>query len=264
MNTSTTRRNNNHSAKVIRLQEALYASRNPTRRWLHQSRRQWITAAICRYHSLCGKTAVEAGSGCQPLLTSLSKKFARVVELDVEPDFLEHACQSAPVPDNVTFLSGDICQLPLRNNSADLVLCSEVVEHIREVSVGLGEIHRVLRPEGLLILTTPQPFSLLELVARFALLKPLIPLASAIYREPVLPTGHINLMPTGKLRSELHATGFTLMETYKSGLYLPGLAEIPTPAAQKIAARLNTSVSGTILDFLLWTQFFVARKRTTP
>lgn len=45
--------------------------------------------------------------------------------------------------------------LPFENESFDVVLCSEVMEHVPEPGLLLGEIFRVLSPGGKLILTTP-------------------------------------------------------------------------------------------------------------
>jgi ubiquinone/menaquinone biosynthesis C-methylase UbiE len=45
--------------------------------------------------------------------------------------------------------------LPLDDAAFDLVLCAETIEHVRDVQLLLSEIRRVLRPGGLLALTTP-------------------------------------------------------------------------------------------------------------
>jgi SAM-dependent methyltransferase len=45
--------------------------------------------------------------------------------------------------------------LPLEDNSYDLVLCAETLEHVRDVQLLLSEARRVLRPGGLLAVTTP-------------------------------------------------------------------------------------------------------------
>jgi len=44
-------------------------------------------------------------------------------------------------------------------NSFDAVVCSDVIEHVREPIQMLSEIHRILRPEGHLVITTPIRFS---------------------------------------------------------------------------------------------------------
>src|SRR5688500_5115638 len=45
--------------------------------------------------------------------------------------------------------------IPFGHGEFDLVWCSEVLEHIPDVSFALGEIRRVLKPGGRLLLTVP-------------------------------------------------------------------------------------------------------------
>jgi 2-polyprenyl-3-methyl-5-hydroxy-6-metoxy-1,4-benzoquinol methylase len=45
--------------------------------------------------------------------------------------------------------------LPLGDSSFDLVVCAEVIEHVRDVQLLLSEARRVLRPGGALAVTTP-------------------------------------------------------------------------------------------------------------
>src|SRR5207244_1525396 len=45
--------------------------------------------------------------------------------------------------------------LPFEDSSFDCVICTEVLEHCREPSAVLREIHRTLKPGGRLFLTTP-------------------------------------------------------------------------------------------------------------
>lgn len=55
-------------------------------------------------------------------------------------------------------LVGDARSLPLADASVDVILCTQVIEHIPEPAKVLDELHRVLRPEGRLILTVPSIF----------------------------------------------------------------------------------------------------------
>lgn len=49
--------------------------------------------------------------------------------------------------------------VPIRDGVVEIVVCSEVIEHIPDVSLALAEIGRVLVPNGRLILTTPNLWS---------------------------------------------------------------------------------------------------------
>jgi SAM-dependent methyltransferase len=58
--------------------------------------------------------------------------------------------------DDVHFKLLNLTQkLPLDDNSVEFAYCSEVIEHISEPEKFLNEIHRILKPKGFLILTTP-------------------------------------------------------------------------------------------------------------
>lgn len=55
---------------------------------------------------------------------------------------------------NRMFVS-DIQQIPLDSQSVDVVLVEGVLEHVLDPFLAVSEIHRVLRPEGLVLSTTP-------------------------------------------------------------------------------------------------------------
>ncbi|MGC4022129.1 MAG: class I SAM-dependent methyltransferase [Cyclobacteriaceae bacterium] len=59
------------------------------------------------------------------------------------------------------FISGNIPPLPYADNTFDCVVSFQVIEHIRDDNSFLKEISRVLKPNGLALLTTPnRPMSL--------------------------------------------------------------------------------------------------------
>jgi 2-polyprenyl-3-methyl-5-hydroxy-6-metoxy-1,4-benzoquinol methylase len=58
---------------------------------------------------------------------------------------------------NCTFRTYEGSRLPYPSESFDLVILIEVIEHVAEKEQLLREIRRVLRPEGKLFLTTPNP-----------------------------------------------------------------------------------------------------------
>jgi SAM-dependent methyltransferase len=52
-------------------------------------------------------------------------------------------------------LRGDGYKLPFRDNSFDCIIASEILEHLHEDDVALGEIARVLKPGGQLAISVP-------------------------------------------------------------------------------------------------------------
>jgi len=53
-------------------------------------------------------------------------------------------------------------RIALSDGVADLVICTEVLEHLKNPQIALNEIYRILKPKGVLILTTPMTWELHE------------------------------------------------------------------------------------------------------
>ena len=61
-------------AELLPLLETLYDSRNPTRRWLHRTRRDWIIGKLRQYAR--GDRALEIGFGAGVYLSALAELFS--------------------------------------------------------------------------------------------------------------------------------------------------------------------------------------------
>lgn len=245
--------------ELVALQETLYRSSNPTRRWLHCTRRDWIVAALKRHAPPRPARTLEVGPGSCIYLPLLARLFDEVVATDIEAAFLKHAAPLRDSLPNLHLALDNICRSALPPASFDLILCTEVVEHIADSRAALRGMRRLLKPGGVLVLSTPQRYSPLEQAARIALLPGVIELVRRIYKEPVLETGHINLMTAGTLQGQLHDAGFALHEQHRSGLYLPLLAEFGGMRALRLEQWLEGRLRGTAGAWLLWTQYYIAR-----
>lgn len=56
-------------------------------------------------------------------------------------------------------VKADICNLPFKDNSYDVILCNHVLEHIPNDTKAMQELYRVLKPNGMAILQIPQDLS---------------------------------------------------------------------------------------------------------
>ena len=116
--------------------------------------------------------------------------------------------------------------LPFADGAFDAVVCIDGIEHLERPFDFVRECHRILRPEGVLILSTPN-ISALRSRWRWLLTgfhnKGKVPLNE---RDPT-PWHHINLLSFPALRYLLHRHGFriTAIATNRvkavSWLYLP-------------------------------------------
>lgn len=246
-------------SELVRLQQTLYESRNPTRRWLHRTRLEWIGNTIGR-HAVPGGRALEVGPGGGPYVPVLCDAFGSVVASDIEGDYLEAVRERMEGTDNLELVTDDVTASKLEPASFDLVLCSEVVEHVPDPAAAVQGIHGLLKPGGTLILSTPQPYSSVELLGRIAFKPGFLQIARLIYREPVLPTGHISLLTRRRLGEILVASGFEVAERWTSGLYIPAAAELGGEPVRRLEERLEGRLRGTRFAGALWTQYWVARR----
>ena len=97
-------------------------------------------------------------------------------------------------------LQGDVTKLPFGDHSFDLVICSEVLEHVPEDDKAIAEIVRVLKPGKLLAVSVPRFFP--EKVC-WALSKP--------YRTE--PGGHIRVYKKQQLIEQLESSGVRCVST---------------------------------------------------
>ncbi|EAQ96531.1 class I SAM-dependent methyltransferase [Congregibacter litoralis] len=248
----------------VALQATLYASRNPTRRYLHCARRDWVLAQLRELGSQGSiKQALELGPGSGVYLPALSQLAQRVVALDVEPGHLraaKHLLAAEGEAVSVGFVQGDLRSGILQGGSVDLLLCSEVIEHVADSAGLLKAMAGALSPQGTLILTTPQPLSPVELLGKIAFLPGIIHLLRLVYREPVEPTGHINLLSAAQLKTQCTAAGFVVRKQARMGFYLPILGEFGGNWGQRFLAAIDRKLQGSRFEAVLWTQCYLLRK----
>lgn len=101
--------------------------------------------------SLVGRRTLDAGCGYGVFSAAAAGRGAVVVSLDIGARLVARAVARAGSRGVVA----DACRLGLRDESFDLVVSSEMLEHTATPSHALAELARVLRVDGLLVLTTP-------------------------------------------------------------------------------------------------------------
>jgi SAM-dependent methyltransferase len=79
---------------------------------------------------------------------------AAVTGVDIFTPAIEYAEQHFSGP---TYLVGDMAALPVPDASVDVVVCFEALEHVHDHQAVLAEVQRVLRPDGLFFVSSPNP-----------------------------------------------------------------------------------------------------------
>jgi len=103
----------------------------------------------------------------------------------------------------------DVTKLPFADRSFDIVVCSEVLEHIGDNRAAVGELVRVLKPGGDLVVTVP----------RYGPERICWALSRAYHEEP---GGHIRIYRKAELMGLLEGAGARCRRiTYRHGLHAP-------------------------------------------
>jgi len=98
-------------------------------------------------------TVLEIGSGEGYGMIELAPKSEHYIAIDKYETLISDELK---VSNNITFIQSEIPPLKeIENNSVDFVVSFQVIEHIKNDELFLQEIHRVLKPGGKAILTTP-------------------------------------------------------------------------------------------------------------
>jgi ubiquinone/menaquinone biosynthesis C-methylase UbiE len=95
---------------------------------------------------------VGSGEGYGPNL--LAEKAAKVTAIDNSLEAVEHA-QRTYSKDNLEYTMMDATQLEFGDDSFDLVVAIESIEHLTDYKKFLDKVCRILKNTGLFILTTP-------------------------------------------------------------------------------------------------------------
>lgn len=135
---------------------------SPGNRWALEQRWRLFARAIDRWLANSPSTVARAkvlDAGCgdginMSVIENLLEQRGISADLagtDYNNLRLKRAFDSGSYP----VLEADLRSLPFPSQSFDIVLCSHVLEHIEEDRCALGELSRIVKPEGLVIIAVP-------------------------------------------------------------------------------------------------------------
>lgn len=110
----------------------------------------------CIARDLCdGLDVLDVASGEGYGAAILAGLARSVVGVEIDQESVDHA-RAHYASDKLHFLCGDAMALPLEDASIDLVVSFETLEHLADQARFLAEVRRVLRPSGMLLVSTPE------------------------------------------------------------------------------------------------------------
>lgn len=133
----------------------------------------------------------------------------RWIGVDVDVRDLQHAARGAEeigLANRTHIARADAHHLPFHDDLFDLVICSEVLEHLHDSAPVLGEIVRVVKPDGLVALSVPRAWP--ERVNWWLSRR----WHGGEYQNA--PGGHVRVLPPGQLVTEMRRIGWTCVHTH--------------------------------------------------
>ena len=118
--------------------------------------------------NVAGLAVADIGCGTGRHAIRFANAGAKVTALDFSEGMLERG-RAKPGAQAVTFIRHDLTQrFPLENGSFDRVICCLVLDHITNLKSFFGELGRICKPEGFIVLSVMHPAMMLRGVqARF-------------------------------------------------------------------------------------------------
>lgn len=198
------------SSREQRFSDALYRRRGE----IERSSKQYMRDMVPRGRPLM---VLDVGCGTGLNASILSEMGHTVVGIDLSPVAIEKFTALG--------FEGYVCdvaeRLPFAEGRFDIVYASEVIEHVSDTESFLSELTRVLKPGGLLMLSTPNsafwPFRLVGLLGWTV--------------SEVQHPGHIRFFSRRSLTQAIRQAGFTDVRTSARHIYVLLSDRLAQPAA---------------------------------
>ncbi len=101
-----------------------------------------------------GKKVLDIASGEGYGSAILAQQAQHVTGVDISEQAVD-AARAKYQKENLEYLCGSVTSIPLPDHAVDVVVSFETIEHLTEHDAMLSEIRRVLHPQGLLIISSP-------------------------------------------------------------------------------------------------------------
>jgi SAM-dependent methyltransferase len=173
-----------------------------------------LTIRFDRLGLVPGRRVLDVGAGFGRHVYECARRGADVVALDyAEEEVVQTRTTLGEMVDAgeldparvLGVVRGDATRLPFADGCFDVVITSEVLEHIQDDVTALAEMVRVLRPGGSFAATVP---AWLPEKVNWML--------SDEYHAPLAPGGHVRIYSKTELAAKLRAAGLDLRGSHRS------------------------------------------------
>lgn len=101
-----------------------------------------------------GARALDLGCGAGYGTAELASSARSAIGIDLAPEAVDHAVSIYRLP-NICFVPASVTRVPFRDGTFDLITAFEVIEHLDNWRALLSEGQRLLHPNGVFLVSTP-------------------------------------------------------------------------------------------------------------
>ena len=125
---------------------------------MNEARIPYFDEALVRELGTTDRTAVsllDVGCGGGIATLALAELGYNITGIDVSKNSLETArAEGLRRQVKARFVQGSAYRIPFDDNSFDAIVCSDVLEHLHDLTTALAEVNRVLKPGGVYVFDT--------------------------------------------------------------------------------------------------------------
>lgn len=190
-------------------------SANPVKSYFHSNRMKIISRLVNKYYKL-NNVIIDIGCG-----NSLWNEFKiHLIGIDISRSMLLWGLNNKFLKYGI---SANLEIIPIKVNSVDIIIITEVLEHILDYNAFISNLKKLLKKDGLLIFSVPKD-------TFFSLWKPLFKVQCLLQKYIkknkyyFYECGHINHFSVNALRRLFNSFNFTELELFtSSGLSIIGV-----------------------------------------
>jgi len=160
-------------------------------------RADFLVATVAELAS--GSELLDAGCGNGHVSERLARQGCAVTALDLsEVRLATMAGTATQLGGRLSVVQGSVGAMPFPERSFDIVVCSEVLEHVVSPPAVVGEVHRVLRNGGYAVITVPNSERVIW--------------ETCIHcGEPTPHSGHVRSLDAVELANLIHDAGLNIV-----------------------------------------------------
>jgi ubiquinone/menaquinone biosynthesis C-methylase UbiE len=108
-----------------------------------------------------GESLIDIGCGTGEFIVQLRERFNRLVGIDTSSHAIKFTARRVGKGRNILLECGELDSFHFPAEHFDVCLCLDVLEHVKDLSSLLQEIHRILRPGAEMIVTVPNWYDII-------------------------------------------------------------------------------------------------------